>query len=304
MNPANDFLFKGLKQKQNPACRTSGSAQPMKYLILMACVFFLFGIHTTAFAELSVISDAEMEAVTAQSGISIHMDMAIGYSADVIKFSDTDLDDPHWIEFQGFSITDGINPTFSLKTSIENPVTFDVASTASGNTMVAVNLTQYTQPRTITVDSLVFCDQAMGSLNIDHLIQHPSLFRVGASINEGNAVAWDYATQLHMDSLTYKYNDAGDAFSMDGIHIAGSAAGIAEDPSTWDFNGQFTIGDMENNPATFNVGTNGDGLTVLEMGLPMQGAIRIENISIGARSLGPVVIDGLQVHRLTVGIVP
>jgi hypothetical protein len=36
----------------------------------------------------------------------------------------------------------------------------------------------------------------------------------------------------------------------------------------------------------------------------MQGTLRIENIDFGGQSFGPAAIDGLQVHRLSVGLIP
>ena len=121
-----------------------------------------------------------------------------------------------------------------------------------------------------------------------------------------NPAYWDLSTQIDVDRVAYTYNDTGDAFTLNGVHLAATADGDPADPSTWTFDGQFTIGDLDNgDPAAFDVSTDADtGLTVVSLQLPMQGTVRIEEINFGGQSFGPAAIDGLQIHRLSVGLVP
>lgn len=255
---------------------------------------------------MQAMDDTQMETVTAQAGITIWMDTAVHYNVGSLRVSDTDSDPADWIELQGFSITNGTDDHFSVKTPWEDPVTIDAATDASGRTMVVTRFSTHTEPRYYHADAIVFCDQPIGSLDIDHVIQQPSTLRLGAPTDGSQSAYWDLATRIDVDRMTYTYNDAGDAFTLNGVHLAGTAGGDPTDPSTWTFGGQFTIGDMgHDNPAAFDVGTDpSTGLTVVEMRLPMLGTLRIEEIDFGGQSFGPAAIDGLQFHRLSVGLVP
>ena len=278
------------------------------YLLFAGTCMVLFALWmpSTSAAEMQAMGDAQMEAVTAQSGITIWMDTAIQYSADSLRISDTDSAPADWIELQGFSITNGTEDYFSVKTPWDDPVTIDIATSDTGQTLLVTKFSTHVEPRFYHVDALVFCSQGIGSLDIDNVIQQPSTFRIGAPANGSQSALWDLSTQIDLDSFTYTYNEADQAFALTGIHLAGSATGDPTDPTLWAFDGQFTIGDLDNdNPAAFEVGTDpATGLTVVAMSLPMQGALRIENVDFGGQSFGPAALDGLQVHRLSVGLIP
>ncbi|MDA3897065.1 MAG: hypothetical protein PF482_13070 [Desulfobacteraceae bacterium] len=100
------------------------------------------------------------------------------------------------------------------------------------------------------------------------------------------------------------------------------------DPSSWKPNnnstdfGEFQIGDLfgdivagtYSNPASINAGesacldidpTDGvDVLGALQLTLPMEGSIRFENASFYGTDFGPGAIDGIQVHRLNLFLIP
>ena len=252
------------------------------------------------------MDDCQMETVTAQAGITIWMDTAVQYNVGSLRVSDTDSDPADWIELQGFSITNGTDDYFSVKTPWDDPVTIDVATDANGHTMLVNQFSTHTEPRYYRADVIVFCAQPIGSLDLDNVILQPSTLRLGAPVDGSNSALWDLSTQIDVDHLAYTYNNVGDTFSINGVHLAGTADGDPADPSTWVFDGQFTIGDFDNDtPAAFDVGTDpSTGITVVSMLLPMQGTIRIEEIDLGAQSFGPAAIDGLQIHRFSVGLFP
>jgi len=269
----------------------------------MALLFIIAG---NVSAEMQVMDEGELSSVSAQAGITIISDVQATASYDTIAISDSDTGtDQNWIQLGGVSIHDGADGPFSIQSPVETPSVIDVATDADGWSYMSIFDSSYTQPRTYSIDSIVFCEQAIGSLDIENVIRQPSNLRLGAHADGTTGMAWDYATQIDIESLQYTYNDVGDTFSFDGIHLAGSATGDPTDPTTWTFDGQFTIGDLENdNPATFDIGTNESGETIMAMTLPMQGTLRIENIDFGGQSYGPAAIDGLQVHRLTVVMDP
>jgi hypothetical protein len=278
------------------------------HLLLAGTFTVLLGslMPTSSDAKMRALGDAQLEAVTAQSGITIWMDVAIQYTSDSLRISDTDSDPADWIELQGVTITNGTDDYFSVKTPWNDPVIIDVATSDTGQPLVVTEFSTHVEPRYYHADALVFCSQDIGRLDIDNVIQQPSTFRLGAPTDGSQSALWDLATQIDIDSFKYTYNEANQTFALTGIHLAGTATGDPTDPTLWAFDGQFTIGDLDNDtPAAFDVGTDADtGLTVVAMSLPMQGTLRIEDIDFGGQSFGPAAIDGLQVHRLSVGLMP
>jgi hypothetical protein len=121
-----------------------------------------------------------------------------------------------------------------------------------------------------------------------------------------------------MDRFGYTYNTSGanDTFELSGIHLVGAfddmsgfditdstTWDIPTDPSGWTSSGVFSIGDIDSgNPATLDIGTDAGGQTVMQLEMPMNGSLRVERLNFGNRDFGPMAIDGLQVHRLTVTI--
>lgn len=259
-----------------------------------------------AFTEMRIMDEAELSTVSAQAGITIISDIQCSVSYGTINFSDSGTGiDQDWIEFQGVSVHDGAGGPFTIQSPVETPSIIDIATNTDGWTYVSLLDSSHSQPRSYSIDNIVFCEQAIGSLDINYIVQQPSTLRLGAHADGTTGVDWDYATQIDIDQIQYTYNDSGEAFSFDGIHLAGSASGDPADPGAWSFDGHFTIGDLDgDNPATFDIGTNATGDTVMVMTLPMQGTLRIENIDFGGQALGPAAIDGLQVHRLTVALDP
>jgi hypothetical protein len=274
-----------------------GSLAATALLLMTAC---------NVLSEMQVMDEGELSNVSAQAGITIISDVQATVSFDTIDISDSGTDtDRNWIQLIGVSIHDGEDGPFTIQSPVDTPSVTDVVTDADGWSYMSIFDSSYTQPRTYSIESIVFCDQAIGSLDIENVIRQPSTLRLGAHADGTTGMAWDYASQIDIDLFQYTYNDVGDTFSLDGIHLASSATGDPTDPTTWTFDGQFTIGDMDNNnPATFDIGTNASGETIMVMTLPMQGTLRIESIDFGGQSFGPAAIDGLQVHRLTVALDP
>lgn len=271
------------------------------HLLIAVAILAFFYFDGPCCAEMREMNDDHLGRVTAQAGLTIFTDLKVTYDADIIKISDSDLTD--WIEFQGFSVHDGSDEAFSINTPDESPITFDVGTLASGQTVAQTFSSLRAEPRYYSIDSLVFCDTALGSIDIDHVVQAPSTLMVGAHADGSTGIDLSYATAIDIDAFQYTYNDAV-SFSLSGIHLYGSATGNAEDPATWEFSGQFQIGNLETDPATIDIATDASDQTTMEIGLPMQGTLRIENIQFGDISLGPCTIDGLTVHRMSLSIIP
>ena len=270
-------------------------------------------------AERKILTDAQLAGVTGQSGVTIYTDGTARITASLLKISDTDSFPVKWLEFRNFVVDDGLGGYFSFSTPldylsetiVDEPVTFDVGtSAATGQTLMTVRDSTHVSPRWYSVGELVFCDQSLGSLNLDELSSGPSVYRMGAHIDGTPGIDFDYATRVYAQAFRYTYNTVGGSLALTGIHLAGAANGSADDPSnpsTWSFTGTnntFRIGDIENgNPAKIDVYTDtGTGVTTLELNLPMQGSLRVQNVTFGGADFGPIAIDGINVHRLSVSI--
>lgn len=264
------------------------------FIIIISC------LASIAKAEMQSMDDKELSQITAQAGVKIFVDAAVQYNADSIKFSDTDTDSPDWLEFKGFSLDDGAGGQYLLRTPIDDPVTINVATNSSGKTYTDLNFSQlYSNPKYIHADSLVFCEKDLGSVDIKGLKQTSDHLRFSAHTDGSVGIDWDYSTKIDIDSMEYTYNNQGNALALNGIHFAKTASGSPEDPDSWGFDGDFTIGNIEEKPATFDVGTTSSGEQAVVLGLPMQGAIRVNEITFGNSSFGPCAIDGINVHRLS-----
>ncbi|MCB2149462.1 MAG: hypothetical protein KQI81_23480 [Deltaproteobacteria bacterium] len=259
-----------------------------------------------AFTEMHMMDEIELSGVSAQAGIMIISDIQVNVSYDTINFSDSGTGtEQDWIELTGVTVHDSAGGPFTIQSPVETPSAIDIATDADGWSYLSILDSSCIQPRYYTIDRIVFCEQAIGGLEIGHVVRQPSTLRLGAHGDDTTGVDWDYATQIDIDSFRYTYNDNEDAFYFDGFHLAGSAAGDPTDPTAWTFDGQFKVGDLDNdNPATFDIGTNASGETIMVMTLPMEGTLRIENIDFGGQAFGPAAIDGLQVHRLAVAFDP
>ncbi len=258
-----------------------------------------------------VLTDTELSGVTGQAGISIYKSIAMRYSASVIKFSDTDSTPRQWLELRNVTVDDGSGGPFLIETPfMEVTETIDVGTNDAGRTLVSHYDASHVSPRWYSVGDVVFCNQSLGSINLDALTMGPSVYRIGAHVDgTGGGYDFDYTTRLYAQAFRYT-DKASQTLNLSGIHLVGSATGAADnpaDPTTWQFagaNNVFRIGNIDSgNPAKVDVVTDtSTGETSLYLNLPMEGSLRVENVTFGGNNFGPIAIDGINVHRLTLQI--
>jgi hypothetical protein len=148
---------------------------------------------------------------------------------------------------------------------------------------------------------------------------------------------------MTIDTVNYYYNKNSDSLEIGPMYIGGEFTDLVGDdprfPATWKPNqatpvdfGEFQIGDLfgdiangvYSNPAGFDVGEcdlDGTGpdpvLGYLNLRVPMEGSIRFESATwYNDRAdidppdgntfvdFGPGAIDGIQVHRLDILLIP
>ena len=284
-------------------------------------VFFLFYLSTApAWGRMEALSDNDMEAVTAQSGVSIALvNVQFDWAAGYVTLYDTDSDrsvdpDAGSISLEGMTLINGVAETLEA-------MTFDVytldddTNPLDGQTFTiwqSPNLFQYLN---LTIDNLVFCGQSVGLVEIDNFTTPQQYWTTGA---HNSGMDFQYDLEMHLDRFGYTYNTSGtdDTFELIGIHLVGAFDDMSDfdilddttwniptDPSEWTYTGVFSIGDIDGgNPATLDIGTDASGQTVMQLEMPMSGSMRVENLNFGGNDFGPMAIDGLRVHRLTVTI--
>ena len=262
-------------------------------------------------AQPANLSDAELAGVTAQAGISINVETKS--RVDILEYSISDTPDlgvdRQWIKFKHITVDDGAGGYFTTATSIDDPIRVDIGTNDAGRTLVSVYDPSHVLPRWYGIEDIEFCDLAIGSINLDALSMGPSLYRAGAHADgTGGGYDFDYSTRITAQALRFTYNNVPEALTLSGIHLAGSASGAENDPATWSFTGNFKIGDIDaGTPAKIDVVTNSDdapGVTSLVLNLPMQGSLRVENVNFGGNDFGPIAIDGINVHRLSLSFHP
>ncbi len=258
-------------------------------------------------AQLSEISEDDLSQITAQAGINItYGQTGMLIDMDSFRFSDTDHDPHNWIELNNVTIDDGQGGFFSLDTpfNVYDVNMLDIGTDSSGRTLLYLNISTHVEPRTLTVDNVVFCDQDLGGIQVGNLTGGASdRLTIGGRTDGGCGIDLEYRTRIDIDSVEYTYNTQQDSLLLSGIHLCQYATGSPEDPTSWEMLGKFMIGDLENNkPVTMDIGTDAEGNTSILYNFPMSGSARIEGVSFGGNDFGPCAIDGINVHHLAVQI--
>jgi hypothetical protein len=174
----------------------------------------------------------------------------------------------------------------------------------------------------------------LGSLEIG-LIDMPRFSTITSPPIGGHGVDFQHSFQMTIDKIAYAYNTTNcNSLELCTIYIGGNFVDALDDPATpssWmpnrstpvDF-GDFQIGDIfgdlangvYSNPAGIDVGEcniygTSDVYGALALTLPMEGSIRFESATWMTDRLtntftdfGPGAIDGIQVHRLDLKLIP
>lgn len=273
-------------------------------------ITFILFIPVSSQAQMSRMSESELSEVSARSGVSYVIGGSqLRITSDSYRISDTDHTPYHWMEFNNVTIDDGEGGGFSMDTpyNYDDFNTLDIATGADGKTFIFMNLSTHVEPRTYTVGNFVFCGQDLGGMELKNLRKGASDALTIASRGAGQSgIDIEYQTEITLDSLQYTYNAQSASLNLAGIHLAGTAGGSPEDPTSWIFLDKFKIGDLANNrPVTIDVGTyDNDGVpsTSIFYNVPMSGSIRVEDVDFGGNRFGPCAIDGITVHHLGIQI--
>lgn len=267
-------------------------------------------------ADLQPLDNDALAAVSGAGGLSIAIDdVSVFIHTD--SFSYVDSDTGNALTLEDLTITNGdLRPAFFAAgdrdvngDGLITPLTIDVgtiddpASPAYGQTLVVLEALDWFQEVALHAETLRFCGADLGMLDVG-VIHRPSFYWM-LGPHEGTGIDWEYGTRLSIDTLRLTYNELNNSLAANGIHFGLHDDGDPADPGTWQMTGLFQIGAMaEGQPATFDVGQGEDGMVAVTMNLPMRGSLRVESLQWGGTDFGPMAIDDIQVHRLTVRFVP
>lgn len=212
---------------------------------------------------------------------------------------------------------------------------FGTAPTQIGKLMTSVIAPVWDQEVGYFIGNIVFGDPNEGGVKdlgwADVGIFDLKSFRFYTAPH-GSGIDFEFDFELHIDTLTYGYQENGagcETLAINDIHIGdtfgfGLGTDNPADPSTWytatgTSIGEFKIGDIfgdftngiHSNPATIDATDSvpsDNGAATKHAGvlldLPLEGAIRFEQVKFDATDFGPGAIDGIKAHRFFIEIVP
>ncbi len=290
------FLKKVIKKMKN-----------LKF-ILFAFVFIFstfisaaFGMEELTNKELGELSAGNIlyALKVSNSGVSISID-------GTLKITDSDL--VNAIEFKNLNIDNGAGQGFSFNTpeaggAVQLYFMPDTEGTASRYLVFEVpDLSANINLPHINLESITFCDLPLGSLSIEDIALSGYRHRLDLFPEGSGLLHQDILIGLSLGKFAYIYNDIGDELSFNSINLSQTASGDPADPLTWTFSGPLAIGDIDES-TPISIETNYENpVPYAQIDLPVNGTVRIENVSMGASDFGPAAIDGIQMHSFYVRV--
>jgi hypothetical protein len=177
----------------------------------------------------------------------------------------------------------------------------------------------------LRISRINYCGTDLGSLTLDNGSLDGMHFFLSGGVPGKNEIQYEIGLRLGTDRLKYIYgtgtNDfvGFEGFSLAGLFYTGSQvpgpgylpgsdlpgyndpnrvitpSEININTAAWNSTGTFNIGNIQNNPAKFNVYT-ANGTTRLALNVTGSGSVRFDNVFFGGRSVGPSAIDGIRLH--------
>ncbi len=208
------------------------------------------------------------------------------------------------------------------------------SSDAVDRGMISNIIPNWDQELAYTIGNIAFYDPNyavnpvdLGAVTIG-LIDMPRSATYTSPRIDGVGFDFQHSFQMTIDKIGYAYNTDCDALEFSSIYIGENFADLSgddpRDPSTWKPNqttpvdfGNFHIGDLfgdaangiYSNPAMIDAGecdifNDGDTYGLLSLNLPMTGSVRFESADFNGTDFGPGAIDGMEIHRLTLQLIP
>ncbi len=289
----------------------------MRFLLVCLLVwFFVWGWAADLKAVMQELEDEEMIEVTAQAGISVSMEKATYYD-EIGRLEIRDSYDLGSLVLEDMIISDGQGWGYEFNTLEPldiDLVTYD-ASWGEWNTALRINAPSWLQEVGISVGNVIFCGQELGSLSIGQIDLPSFQYLLTTPDNDtpfdmNSGLYFKYFFQKRYDEIRFTYNDSGDALAFQGLQFAESFSGSPQNPGSWVQSGSFIIGKPQpfialndGHFARINIIKESNTM-ILDMDFPMEGSVRVQNVHFDGHDFGPVALDGINVHSMSVQFSP
>jgi hypothetical protein len=303
-------------------------------------VFLCILLSSPVASGMTALGDGDLAACRGGSGVSIGISGTALINVGSYWYQDTDT--KNRIEFNNIVWSNGSGGGFSFATPVGDPVTHDIGTDISGRTYVYIHDSTQVSPRTFYASlhfleysagysgpnniDLGYYNPGNGDLNYitDYIVHDLGSIEVrDITVTDNNLMigahgGLDFYQEAKTDigsysalsgtgtGFHYNYNTTT-ALEFNGIHLFGTptVAMVPEDTSTWtSYPGTFKIGSIADGPAQVDIGTDASGVTNMQLKLPMEGSIRVENVKFGGSDFGQLALDSINVHRLAIQINP
>lgn len=275
-------------------------------------ITLLLSVITPPFSSaMEPLSEQEMEGVRARSGISLALSDAKIYRHDpYLAYEDTQ-DGDNRVEFgdtASLYTFQSLAPTYVRVYENQDGLVLVGLEGLGDEGEDAMDKRSY-----FYSDSFTFLTQSLGSMSLDnHWTGEFALYLASAEefdLNDADGLAFQLETRAGFDEFRWEYQEGED---NDEAFVLGGMKAAASFDDEGNPQGRFTMGeidprdetDAENNPASLQVLQNDDGDPLVRMNLPMAGSLRAEQVKINDHDLGPMMIDGLEIHHLETDIRP
>lgn len=304
-----------------------------KWTLYLIVFLGIWGSATQLKAEMKEVGNDELKNVTAQDGISISLDHATFYD-EYGRISIFDSDNAGSLALEDVVIGNGNGWGYSFTTA--EPLTIDLIEYdapyinqlspdsliyGEKNVVLSINAPAWEQDLYYTANRFSFCGQELGSLKLGSINLRSFNFMLTTPDHESygytegeSGIYYRSLFQQTIDTFQFTYNPSPQgSLSFSGIRFANSFSNdIATNPTVattdTDAQGSFIIGKAETpnayeDFAHIHLTRNGTS-AIIDTTLPMEGSIRINGVQLGEQAMGPVAIDGIHVHKMSMQLIP
>jgi len=212
------------------------------------------------------------------------------------------------LSFKNFLIHDGNENPFLLNGKIKTD-----SIIINNKKYIVIEFLDWSSSKiSIRLGEMLFCNKFYSQIEIKNICLGNSKI-ILAETSSGIEMSMDLRIDIDEIRSKYSINSMYDNYFY-GIHIAGSASGNDDDPSSWSFSNGFKIGtigsgkipDFSSSSVVYHDYNSEKFATIdikpesISMNLPLKGSLRIEKAKIGGTDFGPIIIDDIYLPHMKV----
>ena len=261
-------------------------------VVTRVVIFFSVILSTTfSHGEMKTLADADLKDISASSGIVLVPDVEIEGTIEDLFLYDNDGDSFgfHDMVLRNTDYeVDGDFPYYRLT----GQYSIDIG-TEGDKTYLRFKMPGI-EDATITASQLEICQDKIGSVELTNTaFNNITLFL--SQFEEGqNGVALELRGRAEIDDFRVVFGE-NDYFGFENLVLAKN---FTKSGTEWIPDGNFKIGMIQDYPLSFNVGTDDNGDTRMNLTFTMAGSIRSTNVHVGGMDIGPFEVDGLKIEYL------